>query len=465
MLVAGDFELGGFPPALNGTTFGTQMGVGATNDTEFAHKMGLITGNEGKAMGFNVTFSPVVDINYNFRNPLVNLRAYSDNPDLVLKMALEFIRGVQEGGLTPTAKHFPGDGVDDRNQHFITSYNTLSVEKWETTFGKIYQGVIEAGIKIIMAGHIGFPAWIESIDPTINFHDKYAPASLSSHLNASLLREKLGFNGVIISDATGMVGLSSQGPRDEIVPKVIANGCDVFLFGRPRDKDYQRLLTGVETGIIPLNRLNDAALRVLALKASMNLPDLNATKTLIPPKSALKVVGCAQHKQWARECAEKSITLVKDLQGLIPINIEKYKRVILLRSGDYGIFTRKFKSLMKKNGFLISSYKKGKRIDVNHYDLMIYLITEPGLFDKNCIQLDFRKLAGMNWYSEIIPTIAISLGSPYHLYDIPRMKTYINAYGFLPHTIEILVKKLVGQQPFEGKSPVDPYCGLEDAQL
>jgi beta-N-acetylhexosaminidase len=464
LLIAGDLELGGLGGAINGTPFSTQMGVAATNDNEMAFKFGKVVGTEGRAMGYNVCYSPVVDVNKNFRNPLVNLRAFSDDPEKVLRMSKAFIRGLNDTGVYPTAKHFPGDGIDDRNQHYVTTHNWLSVSEWEATSGKIYQELIRDGILSIMAAHIDFPAWSRKLNPQIKDYE-ILPASLSADLNIKLLREHLNFNGVIVSDATGMVGFTSQGPREALVPMVINSGVDIFLFAHGRKEDFAIMLKAAESGLIPKDRIDEAITRILAMKVAMHLLELKQNGTLVPLKSQLKEVGKKEHNIWARECAQKSITLVKDTQNILPISKKKHKRILLIRSGDYSFATWKFRKFLGKKGFKVKEYKKGAKINKQKYDLMIFLVCEPGFYDKNSVQLDFRKLMGMHWWNEEIPTIFISIGSPYHLYDVPRMKTFINAYSPFPFVLETIVECLVGERVFQGISPVDPFCGLFDAHF
>ncbi|MCP4762872.1 MAG: glycoside hydrolase family 3 protein, partial [archaeon] len=464
MIIAGDLEMGGIAGAFNGTAFCTQMGVAATDNPEYAYKLGLVIGREGTAMGYNTVYAPLVDINKNFHNPLVNLRAYSDDHNLVLKMALEQIRGIQESGMAATAKHWPGDGIDDRNQHFVSSCNSLKFEEWNETFGKVYRGVIDAGVLSIMSAHIYLPSYYYQKTPNIDPRN-ILPGSISYELNTELLRNTLGFNGAIVSDATGMVGMVSHGKREKLVPKVIASGVDQFLFSHPLLKDFEYMKIGFETGIITKERLNDAVKRILAMKAALKLPEKQKSGNLIYPKSQLKVVGCKEHKTWARECNKAGITLVKDTQNLIPINPNNGNRILLIRGGDMKIFSSRFKSYLKQKGFSVKKYKKGMSVSKENFDIIIYLYTRVGVFSQNTLNLDYEKLGGMHWFAEEIPTMFISLGSPYFLYYIPRIKTYINTYTFLPYSQKILVDLLVGEDKFKGKSPVDAYCGIFGAKL
>jgi len=242
----------------------------------------------------------------------------------------------------------------------------------------------------------------------------------------------------------------------------------MFLFTHGCAGDYQKMLDGVETGLLSKKRLDDAVRRVLGLKAALNLPDLKEKGELVPPKEKLDIVNGTKHKKWVRECAQHSITLVKDTQELLPIHPEKQKRVLLIPSEDMmglpiAIFSKKFPKILKARGFNVTKYKKRVKISKDKFDLVMYLIIEPGYMAKNCLRLNWRKLPSP--HPGHPPTIFISLANPYHLYEVPRVKTYINAYAPFKIIQEELVRMLVGEIPFKGVNPVDPFCGLPEARF
>jgi beta-N-acetylhexosaminidase len=456
MLVCADLEFGGFGNTINGTFFNTQMGIGATNSETHAYRFGKVMAREGKACGFNWFLSPVVDINYNIQNPIVNFRSFGDQPELVSRMACSTIRAIQDEGVIATAKHFPGDGVDDRDQHLVTTTNSFGFDRWKTTYGKVYRDVIKEGVKCIISAHISLPSY--NSDEGVN-----VPASISRKLNEELLRKELGFNGLIAVDAVNMGGLNSQGPKKEILPKVLSSGCDVILFSDEREYDFNLLKESVETGIITEKRLNDAVMRVLGLKGSINLH----RGVRIPGKKERKqIFKCEEHKKWSNESIKASITLVKDQQKLLPINSIEYNKVLLVRTGDFGIITRKFKSILKSKGFKVKKYNRGIRSIFRNYDLIVFLVSVPCGMAKNTLRMiELHKDYGMmRCVHNEVPTIFISLGNPYHLYEIPTLKTVINCYNPIVRTQRILVEMLLGNLPFKGVSPVDAFCGLEDAK-
>ena len=213
LLTASNLEYGGNGSAIEGTYFGREMLVAATQDTEKAYQLGKVSCSEGAAVGVNWSFAPVVDLDQNYHNPITNVRTFGNDQQTVINMGKAYIKAAQEEGVATSVKHFPGDGVDERDQHLLTSVNSLSCEEWDKTYGKIYEEMIEAGTLTVMAAHIAMPAYEEYFDKKPC--ERIIPATLSKNLMKHLLREKLGFNGLITTDATPMVGFCSA---EEIIP-------------------------------------------------------------------------------------------------------------------------------------------------------------------------------------------------------------------------------------------------------
>ena len=209
LLLAANTEAGGDGLALEGTSFGKPMAVAATNNPENGYRMGLTACKEGAALGLNWSFAPIVDINYDFHNPITNVRTFGSDPEKVLAFASRYLDAADECDVAVAIKHFPGDGVDERDQHILTSVNSFSTEKWDETFGYVYSNLIQKGAKTVMVGHIAQPAYVKAINPNATRKEMLRPASLSPELLTGLLRGKLGFNGLISTDATPMVGFTA----------------------------------------------------------------------------------------------------------------------------------------------------------------------------------------------------------------------------------------------------------------
>lgn len=481
MLIPSNLERGGSGIVKDGTNYACNMQVAATDDPEMATRQGLICAREALAVGGNWAFAPVIDIDYNFRNPITNTRTYGSNPECVAKMGLAYTKAVQGLGVAASIKHFPGDGRDERDQHLVTSINDLSCEEWDETYGMIYKTCIDAGALTVMVGHIMQPEYSKRLCPGIK-DEEIMPATLAPEILNGLLREKLGFNGMITTDATTMVGMVVPMSREKAVPYTIASGCDMFLFTRNLAEDYEYMLKGVKNGIITQERLEEAVTRILATKAAVGLHKKAQNGNLVPSAKGLSVIGCEEHKAWARECADKAITLVKS-DGMLPIKPDGGKRVLLYVIGDesgYGNITGGksliFKEKLEKEGFEVCVFDAAKGMEgrmkrydefVKDYDKIIYFCALATKSNQTTVRIEWSQPMGANCpvYIPTIPTLFISLENPYHLMDVPRVKNFINTYTNTEDVIDALIDKLMGRSEFKGKSPVDAFCGRWDTKL
>lgn len=480
MLLAANLEAGGDGIGNEGTFFGRQIQVAASDNVEQATRLGLIASREGAAVGCNWAFAPVIDIDMNYSNPITNVRTYGSDPDRVLNMASAYMKASQENGVAVSIKHFPGDGVDDRDQHLLASVNTLSVEEWDKTFGYVYQNMIDRGALTVMAGHIMQPAYTRYFAPDIKDED-IMPGSLSPQLLQGLLRGKLGFNGMIVTDATAMIGFNAMGHRADLIPQAIAAGCDMILFTRNLEEDFESMRNGLEAGVFTEERLDEAVTRILATKAALKLHEKKAEGTLMPPMEGLSVLKCEEHVKWAYELAEESITLVKNKNGLVPLDTKTYKKALVIVMGDAVSASGKpavgnlFIDELKNAGFEVERFSpdQHKNLLMNApvselkkaYDVIFYFANIKTASNQTTVRLNWLPPMGMDapWFVKEVPTIFISIANPYHLQDVPMIETYINAYTANEFNPKVLVEKLVGKSEFKGKNPNDPFCGYWDA--
>lgn len=480
MLIAANLEKGGNGIVEEGTILGSPLEVAATDDVAMAEKLGILCAEEGRAIGANWAFAPIIDIDYNFRNPITNTRTFGSNPERVKNMGVAYVKAAQERRFAASIKHFPGDGMDERDQHLVTSINSSTVEEWDATYGKAYTACIEAGALTCMIGHIMHPEYSKKLNPEL-IEEEILPGSLSKELMTGLLREKLGFNGMIVTDATTMAGFTIPMPRAQAVPRSIAAGADMFLFAKSLKEDVQFMKDGVESGIISMERLNEAVTRILATKAALKLYEYRALSTLEEAKS---IIGCEKHQAWSRECADKAITLVKQEAGVLPLSTGKYKKVLFypIESDTGYSYSVKagvcadVKKRLEKEGFEIDEFVPGQGEEgrvapttdyIGKYDLIIYLANMSTKSNQTTVRIEWAMPMGANCahYITSIPTIFISVENPYHLIDIPRVRTFINAYNSNDNVLDALVDKLMGRSEFKGVNPVDPFCGKWDTHL
>lgn len=469
MLVSADLE-GSRMSLPFGTEVPNPLGLAAVDDVEATTAISTIMATEARAVGLNWSFTPVIDINAAWRSAIVGTRSYGSDVDRIERHALAQIAAFQANGVAATVKHWPGEGFDDRDQHLVTTVNPLTLAEWEQKFGRLYRAAIEAGVMSVMSAHIAFPAFVRELDPTATF-EAFRPATLSRVLNEVLLRERLGFQGLIVSDATPMAGLGDWGPRDETVPELITAGCDVILFSDDPNGDLMRLVKAVADGRLTQERVDEAVTRILALKAALGLhrdrPEPNvdaASRAVATPESLAK----------AREVTARVPTLVKDTADLLPISLAKYKRVLIYSTGAVQPFAPEpiplsLPDRLTAEGFEVTVHTPELAVRASDYDLVIYLLAEETLLTRGRIFLDWKRLTGsvfgaMHRHWHEVPTLMVSLGFPYYLYDAPRVSTYINAYGSSEAIQEAVLDTLLGRVPFTGTSPVDPFCGSEQAK-
>lgn len=472
-LIGANLEAGGDGIATDGTAYGKQMQVAATGNTQNAYHLGKISCSEGKAVGCNWAFAPVVDIDRNWRNPITNVRTYGDDPKKVLANGLAYKKAADEEGVAVAIKHFPGDGCDEVDQHILVSVNDLSCEEWDKTYGMIYQGLIDDGALSVMVGHMAMPAYQKKYNP--NFPDMLLPATLSPELLQGLLRGKLGFNGLITTDSTCMVGFTVAMKREKAVPYSIEAGCDMFLFNKDLDEDYNYMLEGYHNGILSHQRLQEAVYRILATKAALGLHKV-PKEEIVPPVSALDIIGSKEHVQQAKECADQAVTLVKDTQNLLPISADKYPKVLLEVLGGYPNTQHimdTYKTKLEQEDFLVTPYEKESfetaKFDVHtfqeRYDMVIYIGDMENASNQVTNRYQWYTFWGNGdncpWFTAEVPVLYISMANPYALVDVPQIQTYINAYSTNDYVIDACVEKLMGRSEFKGISPIDPFCGKE----
>lgn len=481
LLLACNLESGGNGIAATGTFFGRQLEAAAARDPKHAYRLGMVCAKEGGATGCNWSFAPIVDIDYNWRNPITNVRTWGSDPDTVIRLSEAYMDGVKDSGETTavTIKHFPGDGVDERDQHLLSSVNSLSAEDWENTYGRVYQTLIDKGAQTVMVGHILQPEMTRKMCPGIRDEEIF-PASTNKYLITDLLREKMGFNGLVATDATPMVGFSGFLTRREAVAKSIMAGADMIMFCKNIDEDFAGVKEDIENGTISIIRVNEAIRRQLALKASLGLHKSKEGGTIVPGADALSVIGCAEHIAWAKECADEAITLVKDNQNLLPLSPNRTKRVRLTvlgegqggSFGDGGSITMPLKEALEKEGFEVALYdyatmERGEIFTAGaadmkaKFDLSIVAANVATGSNNTTRRLDWITLMAANepWYTREIPTMFLSFCNPYHMIDVPFISTFVNCYSSNQFCVGAAVEKLMGRSEFKGVSPVDPWCG------
>lgn len=496
LFIACNTESGGNGAHTDGEYIGNGIKIGATDNDEYAYKLGKFANEEAAAAGCNMAFAPVCDIHGNWQNTEVVSRAFGNDAERVARMSVAYVEGAHSTeGFASVAKHFPGNGFDLRDAHISNCVNPLGEDEWNRSFGKVYRALFEAGVDAVMGGHIMMPEYMKDVYGVTDA-EKLLPATLCPEIMTELLREKLGFNGMVVSDASHMVAMTNRMTRREMLPACINAGCDMFLFFNDPDEDYSTMLEAYKSGIIGRERMNEALTRILGLKAKMGLH-----RGILPHPAPDKT----EIKATAESISRDSITLVKYKDSVLPLTPEKYKRIMIvyvkgaegpmdafikmaMGEGEKPSPAKELCDRLNARGFEAFIYEsplekmkkqasEGEKPSLNLYfagknsvaDFVSCQDLVITLFDVTVGRPSFGMSKGggeIPWYVFEIPVIAISVNSPTMLADVPQVRTYINAYDSKPHTLDALVDKLTeGADAFVGKDPIDSFCGMPDTRI
>ena len=358
--------------------------------------------------------------------------------------------------------------------------NELSVEEWEESFGQVYRNHIENGVHSIMAGHIALPEYQKALVPELEDKD-ILPATLAPELLNGLLKGKLGFNGLILTDASHMLGMTASMKREEYVPLSIAAGCDMFLFFNNIEEDYNFMLNGYKNGVITEERLQDALERILGFKATLGLHKAQQDGSIFRNREDLQVVGCDDHIERAKQAADKGITLVKNTLDQLPIRPETHKRIRLyfLEGEKGGIYEAGSETLdfivneLTSRGFEVTvndghTRVKGATLKYREeVDAALVFSNVIGYGAENNYRIQWKTAMSneVPWYVHEVPTVFVSLNFTTHLTDVPMVKCYINAYKDDEITIKAVIDKIMGESEFKGTPNENVWCGKWDTRL
>ena len=506
VFIACNPEQGGNGVCPDGTFVSSQVKIGATGKTEYAQAMGRVSGAQIKATGCNMAFAPVVDITYNWECEEVLLRAYGNDPKLVADMGKAYMDGIHEtAGVYSCAKHFPGNGQDYRDAHTSNNINHFGLEDWIASYGHVYQTLIDGGLDAIMGGHIMMPTYMQELDPDITM-DEMMPATLCPEIMTGLLRDKLGFNGMVVTDASHMVAMTNRMKRKDMLPKAINAGCDMFLFFNDPEEDFATMLDAYKSGIISEARMTEALTRILGLKAAKGMHKAANEELCGSDEELDAALQNPAFKAVAPAISADALTLVKYKdEGVLPLSPEKTKRIMIVNvKGPETPMGKIMAAVMggkakkapvevlceklNEKGFeafiyespldkVMKEMQEGKPFNMNLYFAGKNAISEfvsgmdlvITLFDVANGHPVFGMSKGggeIPWYVHEIPVVGISVNKPTMLADAPMLRTYINTYDSNPDTMDALVDALLtGPAAFKGTDPIDSYCGMWDTHM
>ena len=479
LLISSDLEAGAGMRFDDTVNFPWNMAVGATANADYARRQGEVTAREARALGIQQIYAPVADVNNNAANPVINVRSYGEDPESVAKLVAAFVQGAQHGGVMATAKHFPGHGDTATDSHrglpeiVVTRARLNSVELVP------FRAAVNAGVGAVMDGHIGLPL----IDPTvitplprdvklrpIETTDEIVvekgtmPTTLSPVMNG-ILRNELNFDGLIVTDAMSMSGLTMYFTQEEASVRALEAGADLLLKPADTDAAIRGVRDAVKLGRLTEKRIELSARKALAAKYDLGL----AQQRLTPLDEIDRIVGSRETLELADEIAEHAITLVRNDARLLPLNLSPAATIFNLaitNGDDRLVVTQPFVATLARSDRKVvtivlddrsSEAEVQKALDLaGHADLVIASLygrvrtgqarsvglPEPGA--KALETLIDRKA----------PIIGISFGNPYLLSSFPKLQTYLVAYGDMQSLQEAAAEALLGRRDITGRMPI-----------
>lgn len=456
MIITEDFERGVGAVYNEFTDMPVMMSLGAANKPELSYKYGNTTASEASVLGINWLLHPVVDLNVHPLQNLVIERAVSDDANRALPLLKQHMKGMMDGGIVPTIKHFPGDGATMKNQHLVTSANNMSMGEWNKTYGTLFQELINNGTPCIMVGHIRLPAY-----QTKKLNGVLPPATLSEELMVDLLKKEMKFNGVIMSDALNMGGCGGYYPNfDETSIACFIAGVDIVLW--PELSYMDTVEARILRGEIPMERLDDAVERIWGVREKFNL--LNKKENLF---NTLTSESKAEIENRITEVAENAVTLVEDSKDELPLSPEKTKKIAIIQisHNDMSERLKYTKELLEEQGFEVADIIHNpiwwswqpRMHEFDQYDKVIVAFENRYFSPIGSAMLKADEAMGI-WTANMIPfekMIAISYSNPYYVnYYLDYASIKVNAYSMDKFSQKAVVDALTGKIKFKGTSPV-----------
>jgi len=454
LLMASDLERGLGNQIDGAVLFPPAMSLGAADSKELAYNMGKITAREARAIGIHMTYAPVVDVNINPDNPIINVRSFGEDPEQVARLAVAFIKGCQENGLITTAKHFPGHGDTAEDSHLVLP----TIEGGRNRLDKVelfpYRKAVQSGVQAIMVSHLRLPA----LDPTPNM-----PASLSSPIITELLREDMGFKGLLVTDAMDMQAVTKLYSSEEAALMAVKAGIDMVLLPPKPREVIDKLVRAVKDGDISESRIDVSVKRILETKARLGLHK----RRLVDLEVLDEKIATSAHRRQAEIALENSMTLVKNAGDLIPLPLEGKKLAVLSLSSDRGGYYagRTFvEEIMARVPGTFTFYAEAttgiEYLESVLEDTADADICVVGLFSrlrgyKGSIGLEEKHV---DLIRQIIlsdkKVVVISFSSPYFLGQFPGVDAYLCAYRYSSEAQVAAVQALFGEIAIQGRLPV-----------
>ena len=461
LLTAADFEWGVGMRIEGATRFPRAMAFGAAGDEQLAVEAGRITALEGRALGVHVNFAPVADVNNNPRNPVINIRSFGEDPARVGVMTAAWVRGLQAGGMFATLKHFPGHGDTAVDSHLGLPVITYPRQRLEQIELVPFRAGVAAGAAGVMVAHIELPA----LDKTSG------PATLSQPIVTSLLREQLGFKGLIFSDAMNMDAVQKIGSAGENAVRAVLAGIDLVLDSRDTMAAFHGLKAAVDSGQVPRARLEASVRRILTAKAQLGL---HRSRT-VSLDAAPTIVGTRRHAAVAQQVSERGLTLIKDERGNVPLKLPSTGSVLFLSVIDYPRDWR----IAAPSRVLLPELRKrwpdlqavevsdattpnelaliramAQRFDAIVAGVFVRVASSTNRLDLAPPVIDLLRDLARASGRRNQPFVTAFFGSPYVPLTVRDLPAMLLTYDLSDHAEQSAVRAIAGEIPISGKLPI-----------
>jgi beta-N-acetylhexosaminidase len=452
LLVGSDLEAGTAIRLNGGTPFPPNMGVAATGSDIDAYQLGRITALEGRAVGIHLAFAPVADVNNNPANPIINIRSFGEDPHAVGRLVAAQIRGLQEHGILAAAKHFPGHGDTGTDSHISLPVLAAGWARLDSVELVPFRSAIAANVAAVMSAHIAVPG----LD-----RGQLRPGTVAPNILTGLLRDSLGFSGLVVTDALNMGGIATQYGSEAAVRAFLA-GSDLLLQPADPRAAIDAMAAAVARGEITSERLNRSVRRVLELKRRLGLFVRRTTQL----DSIPLIVGRAEFKARAEDMASRSIVLVKDVNGTV-LNLEDQRRPLsLITYGDDNnrAIGNALASELRTRGFPVTSFKLWPASGPASYDsarsviarspLTVFAVSDKPTESRGTLGVPDSLASLITLTSRSRPTILVSLGNPYLITQLPDVWSYLIAWRAAAVAEQAVARALAGATAITGRLPI-----------
>ena len=482
LLISADLEAGAGMRFEDTVNFPWNMAVAATGNPEYARRQGELTAREARALGVQHIFAPVVDVNNNADNPVINVRSYGEDPADVARFAAAFTEGAQQAGAIATAKHFPGHGDTAVDSHRGLPEINVGRERLNTVEFVPFQASVNAGVGAVMVGHIALPqidaSAVKPLPQNVKskptdtdesgeiIEEKATMPATMSPVMGNILRKDLKFPGLIVTDALSMSGLTIYFTQEEAAVRALEAGADMLLKPADVDASFRGVREAVKSGRITEQRVEESARRIMAAKYDLGLLDQRIT----PIDTIDRVVGSRDVLALASEIAEHAVTIVRDDDKLVPLkNLKPESRVFNLaitNGDDRNWIANAFVSRLGRGGVKVETVVLDERSTEQDVQKVIeraksadlVLASLYGRVRSGQASSVGIPEAGAKALSTLIaaksPIVGISFGNPYLLKSFPGLRSYVVAYGDMPSLQQAVARALLGEIDVAGKLPI-----------